>query len=257
MKNKITFLKEALFGFGFIILSSSGCPPKELPPQCCPIVTAFEVRDPWVCPENCPGGGKTRLEYKIEFWRENELCEPPEEFTVSIKNLTDNVNLPTQALNNPQVGIYSGVQEITLKKDTEYELKAKGGDKVCIEGSKTLKVDVVNQGDFHEICFSGKLDPPNCTFSGGPLPFGPGVLIDNIYNPNLFNIRVDKDNLSEFIGSKKNGWALSDKEATGKWSIGLPDGQDCMSYSNLPEPDQKLCVIVFLKCTCPPQGSPK
>jgi hypothetical protein len=198
----------------------------------------------------CPGS-KTRVTYEVEFWRENELCEPPKEFTIYIRNVTDKVDLPKLKWDNPKVGVYSGMDEIKLKKDTDFKLIAKGGDAMCAEANKTLKVDVVDQGDFHEMCFSGKLDWPNCTHKAGFMPFGAGVLVDHISNPSHLGVRVGKDAKSEFIAPYGDGYSFSSSEAAGNWSIGLTSQTDCNTYASWPVDQQKLCVDMYLKCNCP------
>jgi len=224
--------------------------PGELPPQCCPRAVAFVAQDPWVCPPQCPGGGKTRISYTVEFLREGEPCKPPKEFTIYIRNLTDDIALPPLIWDNPKVGVYSGFVDITLQKDTAFELKAKGGDLVCGEVSGKLTVKVVDEGDFHGIKISGRLDPPNCTLAGGYVPFGPGVLIDHIYNPTDYRIRVTKDGADEFINSGEPGYGFKDKAATGNWSLSL-NPNDCSTYANLPKEEQVLEIVVYLKCNCP------
>lgn len=228
----------------------SGCP-GTLGPGCCPKIKAFKVDDPWVCPANCPGGGKTRINYEIEFWRENERCEPPRKLKISIKNVTDNIDLPPLIWNNPKLGIYTGVEQVRLTKDTEYKLTVKTEEVTCVEASGSLNVNVVDKGDFHEICFSGSLDWPNCTHNGGFVPFGPGVLVDRTNNPSLYGVLVTKDSKSEFVKPYKDGWAFSGSDAAGSWSIGLTSQTDCNSYASLPKEKQSLCVNAYLKCVCP------
>lgn len=232
------------------ILILAGCP-GTMQEGCCPKIKAFKVDDPWVCPERCPGGGKTRIHYEIEFWKENELCEPPKGFRIHIKNTTDDVHLPPLKIDNPKKGVYKGVKEVTLTKDVEYKLIAKADEAICGEASRTLKVNVVDKGDKHQICFSGPLDKPKCTYDGGFVPFGPGVLIDHIDNPSSLRVRVDKDSKSDFINPYKSGYGLSGEKASGDWAIGLTNDTDCGIFGTLPKDQQKLCVDVFLKCNCP------
>jgi hypothetical protein len=247
MKGKYSAVLVCL-GF-FIILLLSGCP-GELPPNCCPKIKGFIVQDPWVCPSNCPGGGKTRLTYELEFWKKNELCKPPKEFTVKIKNVTDNVDLPPQTLANPNVGVYSGTADITLTHDTKYKLTAKGGDQHCGEGEATLTVNVVDKGDCDTLCYSGILDPPNCTYSVGYMSFGPGVQIDSIKNATNFGVKVKKDSKTEFLKPYAAGTAFRGYQASGNYSLGL-DASSCTVYANLPHDEQTLCVYIYLKCECP------
>lgn len=216
---------------------------------CCPKITVAKVIDPWVCPAHCTDGGKTGIIYRVEFWRGNELCKPPPDFKISIKNVTDGVDLPQLQWGNPQTGVCEGKADITLTKDTEYELTATAGRQACGEASAKLKVNVVDQGDFHELCFWGKLDWPNCEHRGY-VPFGPGVFIDHVENLSDFKIRVTKDVKTEFLQPYGVG-SLRGLHASGDWAIGLTTEHDCAIYASLPADKQKLCVKVYLQCRCP------
>lgn len=239
---------------GLLVIALLTSCPGSMPQHCCPKIKAFKVSDPWVCPERCPNGGKTRISYEVEFWKENELCIPPKEFTISIRNVTDDVDLEPLKLDNPKLGVYSGTKEVSVKRDTEYKLTAKLDDQVCAEVSESLKVYVINgdkKHDYKSICISGKAALPDCVPKGGFVPFGPGVLIDYVYNASSFKVRVDKDSKSDFIVPYGNGYGFQGLEAADEWSIALTTETDCSLYFNLPQDKQKLCVDVYLKCNCP------
>ncbi len=236
------------FPLGALLMA--GCPGElEIPPGCCPKMKALAVQDPWICPANCPGGGKTRVNYEIEFWQKEERCKPPKGFRISIKNLTDNVDLPPLTWTNPSVGVYKGTSDVTLTKDTEFELTATG-DEVCAKVSGKVKVQVVDKGDFLKMCFSGPLDWPHCEHKGYQ-PFGPGVLVERVHNPSSLGVRVTKDKTSEFLAPYGDGYAHSNSPASGTWSVGLTSKQDCNIYANLPKDQQQLCADVYLQCKCP------
>ena len=240
-------------GFGIVIMFMNlNCATGAKIPPCCPSgVGGLVANDPWVCPEQCPGGGKTRLFYHIEFFQGNEHCQPPSKFIATLENVTDNKTLPPLVLNNPKVGVYSGLIEVTLQKDTEFKLRAEREDKVCGEVSATLTVNVVDDGDYHDICFSGPLDWPNCKHNAGFNPFGPGVLIDSVQNLSSFVIKLTKGSQSDQLGPNETKKTFAGEVAADIWAIELINEIDCSIYSNLPEKNQKLCVRVFLTCDCP------
>jgi len=187
----------------------------------------------------------------VEFWKEKERCEPPREFRISIENLTDG-GVRELTWKNPDIGVYKGTEQITLTKDTKYKLKATGGDVACGEATAELEVNVVDGvNDMESLCFEGKLSWPPCDHQGF-VPFGPGVLIDHIENKTSFKIRVKKDNSPKhFVPPYQKSTTLRDWEATGIWTVGLASEIDCAIYNNLPADKRKLCVDVYLKCTCP------
>ncbi|HWR59030.1 MAG TPA: hypothetical protein VN328_09100 [Thermodesulfovibrionales bacterium] len=237
----------------FMSLLLSGCP-GSMPPPCCPKIKAAKVSDPWVCPANCPGGGRTRGIFEVEFLKGNERCSPTEEVKISIKNLTDGVVLPPVTLRDPGTGIYEGTEDIRLTKDTDFEVSVTaGGDKRCVTASGKLRVDVVEKGDFFKLCFSG---PLTCTKNGskemtGYEPFGPGVLIDYVENLDSLKVGVRKDNSSDHLPPYyQHGTGLSGLEASGQWAVWLESETDCSIYNARPANAQELCLKVFLKCNC-------
>jgi len=221
---------------------------------CCPKITAAKVSDPWICPANCPGGGKTRVTFRIEFWKDNELCPPEKEVKISLKDLTDNVDLGTLLYQNTSTGIYEGTEDIKVTKDTDFELTVTGGgDQGCGTASGKLRVDVVDEGDFDKLCYSG---PLTCTNLGssehtGYEPYGPGVLIDHVENLDSLKVGVRKDNNKDHLPPYyTQGTGFSGLEANGKWAIWLESETDCKIYNNRPTDAQKLCLNVYLQCKC-------
>ncbi|MCL4486651.1 MAG: hypothetical protein M1570_00790 [Chloroflexi bacterium] len=215
--------------------------------RCDPIISAFDVSDPWLCPANCPGGGATHINYSIEFRSDkNELCVAPSGFSIKIKNLTDNVDLSPLSWTNPSKGVYSGSVDIVgLTKDTDYELTAAGNGTCSGTITKTLTVKVVaGNTTYKDICFAGKLDWPQ-EFQGY-FPFGPNVLVDHTYNPNDLQIRVGKDSKYETLREHGQGTGFSGFLATGTWTIGLLSAADSNKYDLMPNPE--LCVRVYLRC---------
>lgn len=244
-----------LFHFGLaslIVCITAGCPGSIK--MCCPTITGAESSDPWVCPAKCPNGGKTRGTVHVEFWKGSEHCQPPKEVNIFIKNLTDGVDLEPMSIKNNGTGIYDGTQELTLEKDTEFEVSVMGGDQPCWTASKKFKVDVVDKGDSCKICFSG---PLTCTALGsnarsGFEPFGPGVLIDSVENLDSLMVGVskdasNKDQLPPYRGSK----AFAGIDANGQWAVWLTNETDCSIYNARPQNAQSLCLRVYLQCNCP------
>lgn len=221
--------------------------------SCCPKITAAKVSDPWVCPAHCPGGGKTRVTFRVEFWKGNEHCPPPSKVEISIKNLTDGVDLPPLTIKNPGTGVYEGTEDIRVTKDTDFELTVTRGDRQCGTASGKLRVDVVDEGDSHKLCYSG---PLSCTPLGskehtGYEPFGPGVLIDHVENLDSLKVGVRKDNSTDHLPPYyPQGMGLSGLEANGKWAIWLESEADCNIYNARPVDAQKLCLKVYLQCKC-------
>lgn len=248
---KIVIPAVLVFGLAVPLLSSS-CEVDI--GGCCPEIKAFKVDDPWVCPSNCPGGGKTRVNFQVEFRKGAELCKPPEPVNISIKNLTDGVDLPPLTIENPGTGVYEGTEDIRLTKDTDFELTVKGVDgQFCGNKSGKLRVNVVDKGDFANICFSG---PLSCTPSGskenkGYEPFGPGVLIDHVENLDSLKVGVRKDSSTDHLPPYwSRGTGLSGLEANGQWAVWLESEADCKIYNARPVDAQKLCLNVYLQCQC-------
>jgi len=218
--------------------------------RCDPVIKAFTVSDPWICPGNCPGGGVTHINYSIEFRRSdnNELCEPEKQFSIKIWNVTDNVEEPGLSFSNPTSGVYEGSQEVRLTHDTEYELIVNGGDYCSGTVKQKLTVQVVNGNTrYQDICYDGILYWPK-PFQGY-VAFGPGVLIDHTHNlqPD-FQINVGNDSASrtETLPESGDGTALSGYPASGNWTLNLVSEQDASRYDQQPNP--KLCVRVYLRC---------
>lgn len=241
-----------LFGITFATVLTAGCDFDTSglePTHCCPTVLAFHSSYDWICPASCPGGGLNQIEYIIEF-KDNhkELCDP-EDLTISIRNVTDNTNLPSHFF-SAEKGIYRGTEFFTLTKDTEFELNASTISGICSGSTlKTLTINVVDEGDFRTVVGNGMLTGPDMKFENIPIDTGPGVKIDKIENVNPFWIWVAKDtNPADLIFSNQNGTVYHDWEAAGHWSIGLTKEVDLSLYNQLPEPN--LTVNVYLKCDC-------
>lgn len=217
--------------------------------RCDPVIKAFTVTDPWICPENCPGGGVTHINYSIEFRSDqNEVCEAPKSLSIKIRNVTDNVDEPGLSYSNPTPGVYEGSQDVHLTHDTEYELTVDGGEYCSGKASQKLTVQVVNGNTrYQDICYNGILPWPK-PFQGYQ-HFGPGVLIDHTHNPQQdFRINVGNDSASatEILPESGDGTALSGFPASGNWTLNLLSEQDASKYNKQPNP--KLCVRVYLRC---------
>ena len=221
---------------------------------CCPSAVVFMAQDPWICPSNCPGGGVTRLNYEIQFEQDGKACDPGDDFTIFIENVTNGVILLPLVWDNPGTGLYEGTVEVTLTQDTTYRVEATRENVDCGTAEAELTIQVVDQGDSHQISLSGILDPPNCTLDGGFVSFGPGVLVDHIENLNSYHIAVTKDTHTELILPNGQGYAIggANEPAAGNWSIGLSDSDECHAYANLLVDQQFLSIKVFLQCDCPP-----
>ncbi len=217
--------------------------------RCDPVIKAFTVSDPWICPENCPGGGVTQINYSIEFRSDqNEVCEAPKSFSIKIRNVTDNVDLPGLSYSNPTPGVYEGSQEVRLTHDTEYELTVAGGETCSKTVAEKLTVQVVNGNTrYQDICYNGILNWPK-PFQGYQ-HFGTGIIIDHTHNlQDKFRINVGNDSASttETLPEGGDGTALSGFPADGNWTINLTSEQDAFDYNKQPNP--KLCVRVYLRC---------
>jgi hypothetical protein len=227
----------------------TSCDGPECKARCDPVFDVAKVSDPWICPGNCPGGGVTHIDYSIEFRDDHsELCEPPENFSIKIRNVTDNMNEPGPSYTSPTPGVYSGSQEVHLTHDTEYELTVDGGTFCSGKISEKLSVQVVSGNTrYHDICYSGKLSWP--TPFQGHQDFGPGVLIDHTHNlQDKFRIKVSNDaaSRSETLMESGDGYALSGFPADGNWTVNLTTEQDVNPYNQQQHP--QLCVRVYLRC---------
>jgi hypothetical protein len=247
-------------------LAQTGCPGTL--DKCCPTGVYATAQDPWICPANCPGGGKTRVDFEIKFQddKENpEPCKPLSTFSLILKNLTDNTTVATLNLDNPSTGVYSGFLDITVTKDTQFEVIYQSDNNLCTGSySDKFTVNVVDpcsaqteedkiaqQCDHEQICLVGTIDPPKCDFPGGNFPFGNGVLIDFIYNPESIRMRVKHENLQEYILPYRWGTKARGTEATGWWEYGFASSpsNDCRDAAS--GDSQQRCVDVYLQCNCP------
>jgi hypothetical protein len=218
-------------------------------PRCDPVVGGFKASHPWVCPENCPGGGITEIYYSIKFRNaQSELCEPPENFSIKVTNVTDNVDEPNLPDTNPAPEVFQGTKQVHLTHDTQYELTVDGGTICSGKASQTLNVQVVSGNTrYHDICFSGKLSWP-IPFQGYQ-DFGPGVVIDHTHNlQDKFRIKISNDAAPtpETLAESADGYALSGFPAEGNWTINLTSEQDVNPYNQQQQP--QLCVRVYLRC---------
>jgi len=217
---------------------------------CCPSGVVFMAQDPWVCPAHCPGGGVTRLNYEIQFEQEGEACDPGEDFTIHIENLTEGVLLPPLVWDNPGTGTYTGTVEVTLTQDTTFRIEADREKTPCAAGEAQLTVQAVDAGDSHDISLSGAIDPPQCTLGPAYFPFGPGVLVDHIGNLTHYRLAVTKDTHTEIIEANGQGAMIgaTSEPATGNWSLGMGDLDECASSAGSA---QGLSARVYLQCDCP------
>lgn len=227
------------------------------PDSCCPSAIAVTAQDPWVCPGNCPNGGKTRINYQIDFKTRlnGETCNPDGTLVISVKNLTDNKDLTPLKFTSPPSLPKTGTYDISLTKDTEYEITAKLGDTWCGTATGKQKVNVVDPNDFHTICASGPLDPPKCSFSQTYVPFGTGVLIQYVKNNSSSGVNatmgtvVNKDGKTVTLQPYASTSTYSGYQASGQWTLGL-DSPSCKTYTGLSASDQTVCVDVYLMCSC-------
>ncbi len=225
-----------------IMLSGGGCLGTVIiPPLCCPKIE-FTPQDTWICK-----GKSTRIDYKITFKKSEEECKP-EGLKISIKNLTDNIDVildkPKEDKNN--IGVYTGTVLVTLTKDTDYKIKIETSQSYgCVDTNASLRVNVVDKGDYHMLCFTGLLNTQNkCNYPGSFLPFGDGVKVDFIENPGAFAINVTKDKRhTEYILPYKKGKTFSNTDAVGSWSLGLGSWDDCLNKDV-----NGLCAKICLKC---------
>jgi hypothetical protein len=245
---KISLVLSMLFGFSFVIVLCTGCVGIiGGPTDCCPTIGAFDSTYDWVCPAFCPGGGLTQIDYTIKFTRSNnEECKPSD-LTIMVRNVTDNIDLPSHFFDAGK-GVYQGREYILITKDTEFELNATTAD--CAGSlQKILKVRVVEDGSVLTIVRNGKLTRPSFAFPNIPVKAGPGVKIEKVENVNPFDIFISKDGSSpEIIPVSQNSTSLRDQDAAGYWTIGLTNVNDFLIYNELTNPS--LTMNIYLKCTC-------
>lgn len=235
-------------------------------PKCCPNITEFTADHEWVCPAKCPGGGTVTINYTVEFWKEKERCQPPENFKILIKNTTDNLELPPLKWDNPQVGVYTGSLTIHVTKDTTYALLATG-EQECGGASKELTINVVDKGDSQVIHFHGKFDPPRLTaLEFNTNTFSPGIkisgtTIDNIngLTPQIqrFGLNVSHNkhtDASRFPGDPKPSSSFKGEDPNGTWLIEVPLSGNyqafCDAFDQLPDDQREIRLIIFLECDC-------
>jgi hypothetical protein len=230
-------------------------------PKCCPTITAFTADHEWVCPAKCPGGGTTIVNYTVEFWKDKERCQPPADFKIVIKNVTDKVDLPPLQWKNPKVGVYEGSLTVQVTKDTTYALGATG-EQECGGATKELTVNVVDDGDFHVLIFKGKLDPPKNFLVLNTQIFAPGITIREIKVDDMpglrlpanhkFILNVDHNkHLDTGLSPESSSGAFKGQDPNGTWTIEVPDPKDCNAFDQLPEGQREIRLIVFLECECP------
>ena len=249
----VAILFSVIFVFG-----AAACEGVITTDSCCPTAMTKSTQDPWVCPSNCPGGGKTRISYEIEFKKlsNNESCDPTGTLTISVKDLTNNKDLTPLTFTSPPAISKKGTYEVSLTQDTEYEITASLDDTWCGKVTGKEKIKVVDPNDFHTICASGPLDPPKCTYSQSYVPFGQGVLIQTVANNSAqganasMGVVVTKDGKTVTLQPYKSTTAFTKSSAAGLWTLGL-DAPSCKIYANLPDDQQTECVDVYLMCNCP------
>jgi hypothetical protein len=233
--------------------------------KCCPNITVFTVDHEWVCPANCPGGGITTVNYTVEFWKDKEHCQPPKDFKILIKNVTDNIDLPPLRWNNPKVGVYEGSLTLHVTKDTTYALVATG-EQECGGATKELKVNVVDNGDFGVLHFHGKLDPPSLTtLVVDTQIFGPGITIKGIkvdeipglilppnYKKFIVNVIHNSKDLDGglWAGNPIPSKSFQGHDPNGTWTIEVLDPKECDAFDQLPEDQREIRLLVYLECKC-------
>jgi len=220
-------------------------------PGCCPRISKDNVTvDAWVCPAYCPGGGKTTVFYSVEFWRETEFCEPPANFRIYIYNVTEGKELPPLTFDTVKTGVYTGKQEITLERDTEFELRAVG-DAQCGLKSVKFPVKVVNPDNIVELLrFTEKLDWPANKWSM-TINTAPGVLLYQIVNINKFDIEVHHLGLNASMAAGDTWTAQAGQKlsANGLWEVEIPTRIEYDKYQNEGMPTAGVDAI--LRCDCP------
>ncbi len=242
---------RAAFGVLASVWLFTACPGEATYP-CCPRITAIAVSDPWICPAGCPGGGKTRATLRVEFWKGNERCAPATEARFSIKNVTDNIDLGDFVVKNAGQGIFDGVMDLTLQHDTDFDVTVVGDGQLCQRASGKLRVDVVDDGDFAKVCFSG---PLTCNSAGSNQnvahqPAGPGVMIEGVENLDSLKVGVKKDKTTDHLPPYTRGTGLAGLEFNGPWAVWLETENDCKIYNQRTPDTQNLCLRVYLRCNC-------
>ena len=189
-------------------------------------------RSSLVCQIGCPGGGKWRFDFQVEFQKPNgELCTPAKEFTLTLKNLTLDLEPQEMTWTNPSPGVYKGSVDLGIAADTEYEVTASGGDSLQgTEQAGRFQVNVVDgTNDFHTICLAGLLDPPKCRLQGASSVRSSQSPDRHRREPERSATASTKTAPAAYLPSPWPAYnlpavsCLKGQPASGNWDIGIPN----------------------------------
>ena len=225
---------------------------------CCPTITPNTKLDyPIICSADCPGGGRVHIDFEIEFKRGDEFCTPGN-LDVLVRDETSGEEQKF-SYKTTSTGIYNGTADVAVQSDTTYTLIARGGTEFCGETSKEFHVDVVEKGDYKDISIPAILDPPSMCSMTDYFSFGPGVLVDYVYNPYELKVTVgvgnsmaaippfcpDVSNTSCPLASTQ---VLHGEQADGNWTFGF-DNDNCHAYADTHR--KEYATRAYLQCNCP------
>jgi len=200
---------------------------------CCPKMAGVPKSEQWICPASCPGGGLVVLPYTITFSDQNGRWCNPEKPEFIITNVTDNVVVRKFTPTSTQAGVYTGTEKIKITKDTTYRLTVTQKDKSCLDISQEFPVNVINDGDYELLPFSGKFEPPYTMTIFSFCDAYPGVLIDSVENVQNYKITLTKSNYPpDTIDPYKTSDKWARLEARDYWGIGLTSLADIQSYNS-------------------------
>ena len=257
MKNrKILFVFAALMTlilFGILVyIPLTGCDG----PHCCPKVDENSItHTSIICDPTCPGGGKVEAYGTLEFYRAEEICEPPADFRIYIYNVTDAKEEAPLDIQNANPGVYSFKAVFKLDHDATFELRAIG-DKECGTKSQTFKVRVLKKDEIEtsHLKFTEKKNWPlkNLVWNRH-VYFGSGIVLDTVSNENGFKVDVDAVYLKNQHLMKKGdagdkAYPPKTMSATGEYIVRIPDEPSYKIYAGQTPPVIDLALVV--RCGC-------
>ncbi len=253
MKTKRT--RAFIVAFATLLLTSlsiTGCGS-----GCCPSISGDDtfVEEDLICSPVCPEGGKTKLHYTIEFTQNGEPCTP-NGFRIYIRNVTEGTDLPPLVVpEESQIGVYTGEAELELQDDTEFELRAEGGDGNCGQVKKTFEINVVHPqfGDVYTFCFAREITswPSSDPGWNADIRAGAGILVTGIENRNDFSIHVLHDTLVVTEIAPNSAISIRDEvAAAGAWRVEIPSEGDFSKYRDQIDGGKPVCVNWKVSCDC-------
>jgi hypothetical protein len=239
----------------YLPLTGSGCPGE---PACCPKIHVDSfTHTSIICHPSCKGGGKVEVYGSMGFYKQEELCEPPANFSIYIYNKTDGVTLPQLEINPGKTGVYAFKKVFDLDHDAEFELRAEG-EESCVKAAVKFKVRVLKPGEietYHLIYTQKKNWPLESLEWHSYETFGKNIILDRVVNENKFKTDVEavflKMHLDEkgSSGNSYEAYPQHKMEARGDWIVRIPNESEFKKYSSQGQPPLEFAINV--RCECP------